>query len=241
METQEIEIVVTSELLKLAAERGDNRNWQSLANSVAHAVAYDRTLSGISDVTLRRAVRSAKVHFDFVSLMKSIREENALEETRKEEEAKAKITEYREKNADIVGWGYLLRCWDAYQSTGNLSRVRMLSVSFFADWLQSQDNLLLPDEKEWCNKIADKDADGLTGNEAKSARKCSYDEAVALVVLKKIQRSMGTTNGRLKALLDTKRAQYTEYYKTNYGREPDWTLLDINRAPATTAYARKQR
>lgn len=239
METREIEIVISSELLKKAAASDETKGWETTANSVAHAVSYDRSLKDIDASTIRRAIQAAPSGADFTVLMKSIRDTHAEVIREKEERQKAEAKIHQEENAEVIGWGFLLRCWDAYQATGDLSRVRMLTVTFLSDWLQTQEKLLLDDEKQWCRDISEKDASDALPENKDSIRKNSYEEAVALVLMKKLDRSLKASTEGLQQLLDEKRRQYADYYRQTYGREPDWSLLDINRTPATSAFRKR--
>lgn len=240
METLELEQAIYAALLERSENRADKQWAETLAKNTAHALSIGRSLNHLLPEDVKTAILSIPDHPDFVKLANAIRYHAGMTYHKQEKERESRISELRAKDGDIVGWGYLLRCWDAYTKTGDLSAIRILNVTFLSDWLQKRQDLLLEDEKAWALRQAERDAASVPEERKKTVRDSSYAEACAMVVMTKLHKSMNTSPEKTRAYLAQKRQEYTNYYKKYYNMDPDWSLPGITRELSCSVFKKTQ-
>lgn len=240
METLELEQAIYAALLERSENKADKQWAETLAKNTAHALSIGRNLDHLLPEDVKTAILSIPEHPDFVKLANAIRYHAGMTYRKQEKERESRISELRAKDSDIVGWGYLLRCWDAYTKTGDLSAIRILNVTFLSDWLQKRQDLLLEDEKAWALRQAERDAASVPEERKKTVRDSSYAEACAMVVMTKFHKSMNTSPEKTRAYLAQKRQEYTNYYKKYYNMDPDWSLPGITRELSCSVFKKTQ-
>lgn len=208
MKTSDTEAVIRR---ALEGRMADGAAASALARSIAASISYDAGLQQLDENDLETAV-SASPTTEHHVIMAQIREK------RRE---KANATEPRPAPADekTVNIGFFLRCWDAYSRDGHLGSIRMLTVTFLADWLLNDRSYIQPDEVDWCARKALKETG--KGNPGDMKTREAFHEAVVLLVMEKFSRSMKNNPEKTGALIEGWRKEYGEYCRKKFGGDPE--------------------
>ena len=206
-ETENILFRALSERMSDGAAAGE------LARSLARSISYDAGLQQLPASDLEAAVAQSAPSTEHHVIMERIR-------SLRGDAARAAGEERRKEDDRLVNIGFFLQCHDAFCRDGHLRSVRILTVTFLADWLVDEGKYIEPDETAWCRRKAAKDTLAVGAQSGGREEKDAFSEAVVLLVMEKFRRAMENNPDRTSGLIDGWRKEYGDYCQQKYGHRP---------------------
>ena len=234
----EIEIA----LRKAFPPQGTIRIQDTVIYSLAMSIERDPVLSFLTEQDIISALSGFTGEPDYVSVMARIKALNPQEkpkakEIKKPEEPAPDPEEERRKEEarEATSAGMFVECWDSFLKHGHLLYVKIITVSFAAEWIRKQGKMLSEKESQWCCRRAGEDSENAPEPDRERAGKVSNDECIVLVVMHKFKRMMKTDPAKILNFIEAKRQLYTDYFVSKYGEPPVKRPLLSPRACATSA------
>jgi len=213
----------------LEGRMADGAAAAALARSLSTSISYDAGLQQLNAEELEAAVAESAPSTEHHVIIAAVRK-------RRRNAEKTPGPHPDPRDGRMVNIGFFLRCWEAYSRDGHLRSIRMLTVSFLADWLTSEKKYIEDDEIGWCARTALKDAEA--HGDAPDSRKAreAYDEAVVLLVMKKFAEGMKTKPEKVSALIEGWRKEYGDYCMKRFGAGPEPVPTGFLRNRAVSAF-----